>query len=212
MAASTSLTELMRASACYDCIPSEMSDAVTTMLLNQITGLNLTPAQLMSASACYQCIPPGHHQEVQTMMLESILVGIDPQPPEIDVVASWAERVVINGGVKPLQSTIDTLYTFYNGLVSAGLADKMIAVNCFVPDNLIAAITPLIVHPEVGGFDPWTNVGFVAGDLSPAGLDWKQWRNRKDSTHRIEFANLFLKYDLCWDYDLQHAFGYNCQA
>ena len=71
---------------------------------------------------------------------------------------------------KAWQSTVDTLYTFYNGLVSAGLADKMIAVNCFVPDNLIAAITPLIVHPEVGGFDPWTNVGFVAGDLSLAGL------------------------------------------
>ena len=125
------------------------------------------------------------------MMIESILVGIDPHPPEIDVVASWADRVVTNGGSQPLQSTIDTLYTFYNGLVSAGLADKMIAVNCFVPDNLIAAITPLIVHPELGGIDPWTNVGFVAGDLSPAGLAGNSGGIGKTLRTGLQLTNCF---------------------
>jgi len=39
---------------------------------------------------------------------------------------------------------------------------------CFVPDSLIAAITPLIPY---GGNNPWTNMGpFVAGDLSVNGL------------------------------------------
>jgi hypothetical protein len=40
-------------------------------------------------------------------------------------------------------------------------------VNCFVPDNLIASITPLIVG---GGVDPWTNTNFVEGDLTINGL------------------------------------------
>ncbi len=45
----------------------------------------------------------------------------------------------------------------------------MIAVNCFVPDNLIASITPLIVGP---GNDPWTNHNFIGlgTDLTVNGL------------------------------------------
>lgn len=77
MAASTQPDVLLAQSSCYQCIPDGMQREVAIALLNQITGLNLTPAQLLDRSSCYQCIPDGMHDEVQTMMLESILTGID---------------------------------------------------------------------------------------------------------------------------------------
>lgn len=82
--------------------------------------------------------------------------------------AQWAARVVVNGGAAPAAATVTALDTFYTGLVSAGLDAKMLAVNCYVPDSLIAALTPLIKGP---GNDPWTNMGsFVVGDLTVNGL------------------------------------------
>jgi len=59
--------------------------------------------------------------------------------------------------------------TFWNSLNAAGLIPLMINVVCFVPDNLIAAITPFFFTL---GLDPWTNVGgnFVPADLSINGL------------------------------------------
>lgn len=89
-------------------------------------------------------------------------LGYDP------LITDWANRVVANGGAAPSDSTKTALNTFYTALVSNGLASKMKALNCFVPDNLIAALTPLI---KTYGNDPWTNSGlFVSGDLSVNGL------------------------------------------
>jgi hypothetical protein len=76
--------------------------------------------------------------------------------------------VVNNGGSIPSINTqialTSFMQTFYN---NPTLYAKMISVNCFVPDNLIAAITPLFY---TNGLDPWTNYNFVAGDLSVNGL------------------------------------------
>lgn len=79
---------------------------------------------------------------------------------------AWGVRATANGG-SPQTATKNVLTTFYNALVSANILSKMKAVNCFVPDDLVCARTPLIVGP---GLDPWTNVGFVSGDLTVNGL------------------------------------------
>jgi hypothetical protein len=84
-------------------------------------------------------------------------------------VANWVARVVANGGATPSSATQAAMGTFWNALNSAGLISLMINVVCFVPDNLIAAITPFFFTI---GLDPWTNVGgnFVPADLSINGL------------------------------------------
>ncbi len=84
-----------------------------------------------------------------------------------DVVTDWVNRVVANGGATPSLLTQNAMSAFYTGLSTDGLVSSMIVVNCFVPDSLVACLTPLIRGP---GADPWTNVGFVGGDLSVFGL------------------------------------------
>lgn len=84
--------------------------------------------------------------------------------PTID---DWVARVIANGGADPSVGTKTAMQTFYDGLFTDGIDTKMIALCCFVPDSLIAAITPLIVGP---GNDPWTNTNFVGGDLTVDGL------------------------------------------
>lgn len=81
--------------------------------------------------------------------------------------AAWGERVVTNGGARPSQTTIDAAAVFYNAISTAGLLAKIKTLNIYAPDSLTAAITPLI--PGLGS-DPWTNSGFVAGDLTVDGL------------------------------------------
>lgn len=84
-------------------------------------------------------------------------------------VADWAARVITNGGAAPSSSTLTFLDTFWLSLNDNGLVSQMIAVMPIVPDNLIAALTPLI---KTAGNDPWTNSGgnFVGGDLTINGL------------------------------------------
>lgn len=82
--------------------------------------------------------------------------------------AAWAARVVANGGANPSVATQNAIATFQCGLITDGLDSLMFTWNAFVPDNLIAAITPQLA----GAYnDPWTNQGpFVLGDLSVNGL------------------------------------------
>lgn len=82
-------------------------------------------------------------------------------------VSQWSTRVITNGGAAVSANTMSSMNTFDVALNSAGLSSKMIAVNCFVPDNLIASITPLL---KGSGNDPWTNNGFASGDLTVNGL------------------------------------------
>lgn len=59
------------------------------------------------------------------------------------------------------------MIVFVETLILNHVLSQIVAMCCFVPDNLIASITPLVVG---GGNDPWTNHNFNAGDLSINGL------------------------------------------
>lgn len=84
------------------------------------------------------------------------------------VVTEWTNRVALNGGAAPSAGTKTALQNFWQAIITAGLHNKIIFANAFVPDSLIAALTPFI---RGQGFDPWQNVGgFVAGDLTINGL------------------------------------------
>lgn len=82
-------------------------------------------------------------------------------------VNEWSNRVVVFGGASPSAGTLTALKTFHMGLNNSNLLAKMVAVNCFVPDNLVAARIPFI---RTGGGLQWTNNNFVAGDLTVSGL------------------------------------------
>lgn len=93
-----------------------------------------------------------------------------PVPPvtcQNDTVDNWVSRVVLNGGSAPSDNTKNALCMFMNSLDSEGITPKIKAMCCLVPDNLIAAVTPLIVGL---GADPWTNHNFVDADLTIDGL------------------------------------------
>lgn len=84
-----------------------------------------------------------------------------------DLVADWVARVVANGGASPSAGTQAALATFIMSCASDGTL-SLLKSFCFFPaDSLTAAITPVLVG---GGNDPWTNSGFVSGDLDMNGL------------------------------------------
>ncbi len=80
--------------------------------------------------------------------------------------AAWVARVVVNGAAAPAAGTQTAINSLYNSLDGGGLTSKILSMALFVPDSLIAAITPLFV----GTSDPWLNVNFVGGDLGANGL------------------------------------------
>lgn len=82
-------------------------------------------------------------------------------------VSTWAANVVANGGAAPASSTLAALSTFMYALDSANLTISMKVINVFAPDNLTAALTPLIA---TNCSNPWTNHNFVSGDLNANGL------------------------------------------
>lgn len=86
--------------------------------------------------------------------------------PTSSVVTNWAQRVITNGGAAVSNNTLNAVSIFYQGLLDNNLVPKIRTLNCFVPDNLSASITPLIVYAN----DPWKNTGFVSSDLSINGL------------------------------------------
>jgi len=79
----------------------------------------------------------------------------------------WAIRVTKNGGAAPSAATIAALDTFMDTLTISGLLAKIDCINAVAPDNLIAATTPIW---RKWGTDPWTNSGFLAGDLTVSGV------------------------------------------
>lgn len=83
------------------------------------------------------------------------------------VASRWSTRVVTNGGAAPSSAHVAGIATFVDRLVSAALLAKFRWINVFAPDNLTAAITPLL---KGLGNDPWANTAFVAGDLTVNGL------------------------------------------
>lgn len=93
--------------------------------------------------------------------LQAIVFQISPQ------VTSWNARVIANGGASTSTNTQLALTIFLHSLTNSGLNTKMLTMNAIVPDNLTAALTPLIVGSST---DPWGNHNFVSGDLTVNGL------------------------------------------
>lgn len=73
-----------------------------------------------------------------------------------DVVTDWVTRIIANGGAAPSAANITATRTFYNTLNAAGLWSKFYILNPIVPDNAVAAKTPLI---RGAGSDPWVMAG-----------------------------------------------------
>ena len=96
-------------------------------------------------------------------MSNSIAWLVHPLHP---LAVSWASQVVINGGASPSNQSIVALSEFCYGLDSFGLTSSMICVNCYAPDSITAARTPVIVG---GGNDPWTVGGVFAGSTLTIG-------------------------------------------
>lgn len=83
-------------------------------------------------------------------------------------VVAWAAQVVTNGGAAVSSATKAAMSDFCSGLDAAGLASTLLVANFFVPDNLIAACTPLFRNGH--GSALWTNANFVLADLTVNGL------------------------------------------
>lgn len=133
-----------------------------------------------------QCFPCGHWAQAAAQP------GALPVPTMVFgnegnyFASEWADRVVTNGGVRPSNATITAAATFLDALQTAGIRDKMKAVNIFAPDNLTAALTPLI---KGVGIDPWTNSNFVSGDLTVDGLLGASGSSKALNTGLIGSAN-----------------------
>lgn len=111
------------------------------------------------------------------------------------VAANWSAQVVANGGATPSGTTVAALETLVDDIVGAGFwMEKVIALNPIAPDSLIAATTPIYQNSNNAiaptGNQPWTNNGFVAGDLSVNGLqgDGTSYMNTGINTQNL-FAN-----------------------
>lgn len=124
----------------------------------------MTVDEILANLCPFRCVPKGSLSSVISWMLQewgNNLSSLDP------VVSDWVSRVVANGGAQPSDATVQAVNTFYTGIVAAALDTKMITLNVIAPDNLTAAITPLIRGP---GNDPWTNHSFISSDLAVSGL------------------------------------------
>ena len=63
--------------------------------------------------------------------------------------ASWASRVVANGGT--VSGTISAVDKFCKAIASAGIRDRFSRMGIFAGSNLNAALVPLYRGPSLGG-------------------------------------------------------------
>lgn len=134
---------------------------------------NCDPASLLEAVRCFGCIPAGMLASVGTNLLCQFANLPTGEVCQHDLVDAWVARVIANGGAPPTAETREALCTFCHGLDTDLLTDKMIAVNPFVPDNIIAARTPLITPVGINLWDDNPASKFTdgpGGDLTVAGL------------------------------------------
>jgi hypothetical protein len=90
-------------------------------------------------------------------------------PPLNALATAWAAQVVTNGGAAPSGGSVSALSDFCDALDAASLTSKMVAVNCFAPDSLTAALTPVIHN---FGYVLWDNASnaFGPADITVNGL------------------------------------------
>jgi hypothetical protein len=110
---------------------------------------------------------------LQASCLAQVVGGFDPPcivstaAPYGPVTTGWEARVIANGGADPSAGTLSSVDTYWNGLVTDSVDTNIAVLGIYVPDNLIATITPLV---KGNGSDPWGNNNFVSGDLTVNGL------------------------------------------
>lgn len=164
-AASVAAKDLAKNAACF-CFDRKTQLALQTYLLAVAAGGSTDPGAISKLAAAAGFI--GLDEDtIGRIWVYCACAWAQKKSPSVDPANDWAARVVTNGGSAPAASTVSALRTFYNALVTAGIDGKMIAVNCVVPDSLIAACTPLICK---FGNTLWTPINFVAGDLTVSGL------------------------------------------
>lgn len=107
--------------------------------------------------------------QTQAIYLQ-LLCEINNAAPPVNgttVNADFVSRISANGGAAPSAAHQTAVVTFVDCLIAAGIWSKMKLMNVIMPDNLIAALTPLIVGT---GNDPWTNHNLVLADLGVNGF------------------------------------------
>jgi len=74
MAVSCAPADLVKAAACFECIPESMQKAVELYLLAVIAGGSLDPATLVKAAKCFKtCIPREMRDAVEEYLLCQIV-------------------------------------------------------------------------------------------------------------------------------------------
>lgn len=167
-AANVSSASLPQKAACF-CFDQASQLALQGYLLALNAGGSLDPAAISqsAAAAGFLGLPD---TVLWSIWLYCACAWAQKKIVPTDPVLNWVYRVGINGGAAPSQATITAMQTFVAALQTAGIWTNMRTVCCFVPDNLIAAITPLV---NSYGNDPWKNSGslpFTGGILSVNGL------------------------------------------
>jgi len=141
---------------------TEPNDVVRTMIPSMLGRYLVIDGKLISSNSIYAYASVGSGLIIDGFVNRCVSDSyINP------IIIAWSNRVVSNGGTYPSVNTQMALSRFIQTLYDTNLYYKMIAVNCFVPDNIVAAMTPLI---RGGGYDPWINNGFVISDLTINGL------------------------------------------
>lgn len=84
-----------------------------------------------------------------------------------DPIHDYNRKVVAAGGANISTTTSNALRTYYSGLNTGGSLYQMVVANLLVPDNLAAAITPVIWR---AGLESWTPEHFSVTNLTVNGL------------------------------------------
>jgi len=87
------------------------------------------------------------------------------------IVQAYATQVGLNQGGFLSNQTLQSLIGLVNGLMIDGLWSKVLILNPYVPDSLVASWTPILQGLGQAGFVLWQAFGaWVAGDLTVNGL------------------------------------------
>ncbi len=129
-----------------------------------LTVPTLFSGKRLSAAAVHDAFTPSEASALSTLLinLRTALGGGNG-----DDIEGWAARVVALGGAAPSTATKAAMRTFYTNTAAAGVLTNLVIANLFVPDNLVAARTPLIWE---NGFEIWANTLFDTTNLSVNGL------------------------------------------
>lgn len=84
-----------------------------------------------------------------------------------DPIHEWNQRIVNAGGAAISSTTSNATRTFLAGLDTDAILYRMVAVNTYPPDNLMACRVPIIWQ---SGFQIWSNSSFAETNVSVNGL------------------------------------------